>query len=48
MGRTITSFGIALEKKEHDWKNPFCHALDKSDRKKFDDQMMFDIPRLYI
>jgi hypothetical protein len=27
------------------WK-PFRNALDKSDRKKFDD--MFDIPRLYI
>ena len=29
---------------EREWK-PFRNALDKSDRKKFDD--MFDIPRLY-
>lgn len=29
---------------KEDWK-PFRSALDKSDRKKFDD--MFDIPRLY-
>jgi hypothetical protein len=29
---------------KEDWK-PFRNALDKSDRKKFDD--MFDIPRLY-
>jgi hypothetical protein len=32
-----------MEKEE--WK-PFRNALDKSDRKKFDD--MFDIPKLYI
>jgi hypothetical protein len=30
---------------EREWK-PFRNALDKSDRKKFDE--MFDIPRLYI
>jgi hypothetical protein len=35
---------MALEMEKHDWK-PFRNALDKSDRKKFDD--MFDIPRLY-
>lgn len=29
-----------------DWK-PFRNALDKKDRKKFD-EMMFDPPRLYI
>ena len=29
---------------QEDWK-PFRNALDKSDRKKFDE--MFDIPRLY-
>ena len=29
---------------EREWK-PFRNALDKSDRKKFDE--MFDIPRLY-
>ncbi len=48
MGKTIPSFRIALEKEEHDWKNPFRNALDKSERKKFDDHMMSDIPRLYI
>jgi hypothetical protein len=45
MGRTIPSFRIALEIEERDWK-PFRNALDKSDRKKFDE--MFDIPRFYI
>lgn len=30
---------------ERDWK-PFRNALDKSERKKFDE--MFDIPRFYI
>ena len=30
---------------EREWK-PFRNALDKSDRKKFDE--MFDTPRLYI
>ena len=30
---------------KEDWK-PFRNALDKSDRKKFDE--MFDIPRFYI
>jgi Na+-transporting methylmalonyl-CoA/oxaloacetate decarboxylase gamma subunit len=44
MGRTIPSFRIALAMEKEDWK-PFRNALDKSDRKKFDD--MFDIPRLY-
>ena len=44
MGRTIPSFRTALEMEKEDWK-PFRNALDKSDRKKFDD--MFDIPRLY-
>jgi hypothetical protein len=48
-GRTISSFRIVLAMyEEADWKKPFCNALDKSDRKKFDDQMMFDIRRLYI
>src|SRR5687768_12068619 len=45
MGRTIPSFRIALAIEERDWK-PFRNALDKSDRKKFDE--MFDIPRFYI
>jgi hypothetical protein len=45
MGRTIPSFRIALEMEKEDWK-PFRNALDKSERKKFDE--MFDIPRFYI
>jgi hypothetical protein len=44
MGRTIPSFRLALEMEKQDCK-PFRNALDKSDRKKFDE--MFDIPRLY-
>jgi hypothetical protein len=44
MGRTVPSFRIALAMEQEDWK-PFRNALDKSDRKKFDD--MWDIPRLY-
>ncbi|MDQ4016189.1 MAG: hypothetical protein M3136_10570 [Thermoproteota archaeon] len=44
MGRTIPSFRLALEMEEREWK-PFRNALDKSDRKKFDE--MFDVPRLY-
>jgi hypothetical protein len=45
MGRTIPSFRIALEMERAEWK-PFRNALDKSDRKKFDD--MWDIPLWYI
>jgi hypothetical protein len=45
MGRTIPSFRIALDMEKADWK-PFRNALDKSERKDFDD--MFDIPRLYL
>jgi hypothetical protein len=45
MGRTIPSFRIALEWEKAEWK-PFRNALDKSDRKKFDE--MWDIPRWYI
>jgi hypothetical protein len=45
MGRTIRSFRIALAMEEEEWK-PFRNALDKSDRKKFDE--MFDISRSYI
>ncbi|MDQ3851537.1 MAG: hypothetical protein M3299_01745 [Thermoproteota archaeon] len=45
MGRTIPSFRIALEMEQAEWK-PFRNALDKSDRKKFDE--MFDTPRWYI
>ena len=36
MGRTIPSFRIALEMEKGEWK-PFCNALDKKDRRKFDD-----------
>jgi hypothetical protein len=45
MGRTIPSFRIALEMEKEEWK-PFRNALDKSDRKIFDE--MFDIPQFYI
>src|SRR5919107_5222256 len=45
MGRTVPSFRIALELEKAEWK-PFRNALDKSDRKKFDE--MWDIPRWYI
>jgi hypothetical protein len=44
MGRTIPSFRIALAMEKEEWK-PFRNALDKSERKKFDD--IWDIPRLY-
>ncbi len=45
MGRTVPSFRIVLEEEKQEWK-PFRNALDKSERKEFDE--MFDIPRLYI
>ena len=45
MGRTIPSFRTVLEMEKEEWK-PFRNALDKSDRKKFDE--MWDIPRLYL
>jgi hypothetical protein len=45
MGRTIPSFRIALAIEKEDWK-PFRYALDKSDRKKFDE--MFELPKFYI
>jgi hypothetical protein len=45
MGRTIPSFRIVLAIEKAEWK-PFRNALDKSERKDFDD--MFDIPRLYL
>jgi len=45
MGRTIPSFRNVLAMEKADWK-PFRNALDKSERKEFDD--MFDIPRLYL
>ena len=45
MGRTIPSFRIALAMEKEEWK-PFRNALDKSDRKKFDE--MWDLPKWYI
>jgi hypothetical protein len=45
MGRTVPSFTIVLDEEKAEWK-PFRGALDKKDRKDFDD--MWDIPRLYI
>ena len=45
MGRTVPSFRIVLAEEKQEWK-PFRNALDKSERKKFDE--MWDIPRLYI
>jgi hypothetical protein len=45
MGRTIPSFRIALAMEREEWK-PFRNALDRKDRKKFDD--MWNIPRWYI
>jgi len=45
MGRTIPSFRNVLAMEKAEWK-PFRNALDKSERKEFED--MFDIPRLYL
>ena len=45
MGRTVPSFRIVLAEEKKEWK-PFRDALDKSERKKFDE--MWDIPRLYV
>jgi hypothetical protein len=36
MGRTIPSFRIAFAMEKEDWK-PFRNALDKKDRKEFDE-----------
>jgi hypothetical protein len=47
MGRTIPSFKIALAMEEEEWK-PFLNALDKKSHKKKFDEMLFDIPRLYV
>jgi hypothetical protein len=44
MGRTIPSFRIASVEEQKEWKE-FRQALDKSDRKAFDD--MFLITHLY-
>lgn len=45
MGRTVPSFRMTLAMQKAEWK-PFRNALDKSEKKQFDD--MWDIPRLYI
>ena len=45
MGTTVPSFQIVLAEEKAEWK-PFRNALDKSERKKFDE--MWDIPRFYI
>lgn len=45
VGRTIPSFRITLAMEKAGWK-PFRNALDKSEKKQFDE--MWDIPRLYI
>jgi hypothetical protein len=45
VGRTLPSFKIALDMEKAEWE-PFRNALDRSERKDFDD--MFDIPRLYL
>jgi hypothetical protein len=42
----ISLFRIALAMEKEDWK-PFCNALNKSNRKEFD-EMMFDLPKFYI
>jgi hypothetical protein len=44
MGRTIPSFRISSVQEEKEWKS-FRQALDKSDRKAFDN--MFSIAHLY-
>jgi hypothetical protein len=45
MGRTGPSFRAVLADEKAEWK-PFRNALDKSERKEFDET--FDIPRLYF
>jgi hypothetical protein len=44
MGRTIPSITLAMREEIEGWK-PFRMALDKADRKAFDN--MTDIPHLY-
>jgi hypothetical protein len=41
----MPSFRIALAMEKAEWK-PFRNALDKSERKEFDE--MWDIPKLYV
>ena len=44
MGRTIPSYPIAIEIEKRKWK-PFREALDKSERKMFDEMISYS--RLY-
>ena len=46
MGRTILSFSTHMQWRKRN-RSHFA-VLSKSDRKKFDDDIMFEIPRLYI
>jgi len=45
MGRTVPLFRIVISEEKAAWK-PFRNALDKSERKSFDE--MWDIPKLYV
>ena len=45
MDRTVPSFRNVLAEEKQEWK-PFRNALDKSERKEFDE--MWDNPRLYV
>ena len=45
MGRTVPSFRLVIATEKKEW-NTFRNALDKSERKEFDE--MWDIPRLYV
>jgi hypothetical protein len=45
VGRTVPSFRLVLATEKAEWKT-FRNALDKSERKEFDE--MWDIPRLYV
>ncbi len=48
MARRIpSSFRIALAIEEAEWNKPFRNALDRSHRKKFNEEIFFDISRLY-
>ena len=45
VGRTVPSLRNVLAEEKLEWK-PFRNALDKSERKEFDE--MWGIPRLYV
>jgi hypothetical protein len=45
MGRTVPSFRIVLSIEKAEWK-PFRNALDKKEKKEFDE--MRDIARIYL